>query len=162
MALIRELPEHETIAMASTTDHSIPGWFNVLTTEIELRKAQAYTCLEKIRVEVGHKSFLFRSNIRLARGKQTRLRGYAAVASANKVINLNRTIYHQARTALVRLGAPAQVLETLQPLLPVHVKPLKSVYDPNARSQRNKPAPWIWQLDVSGDADNKQYLAERE
>lgn len=113
LALVKELPEHEKIVMASTIREIPRGWANIVNTEIELRKAQAYTSLEKIRVEVGHKSFLFRSNIRLASGKQTRLKSYAAVASANRVININRTIYHQARTALLQLDAPAKTLSLL-------------------------------------------------
>ncbi|TEB32063.1 hypothetical protein FA13DRAFT_1628436, partial [Coprinellus micaceus] len=155
-------PESEVLLMASTTVVLPVGWGAVRTAELELRKAQALGCLEQIRIEVGHKSFLFRSNknLKLGDGKTGRLRGYAAIASANRVINLYRSIYHHARSALSKLKAEPALLAKLQLVQPNDVKPLLSVYLPNARNQRNKPVPWLWALDAFGDITNTSYLAE--
>ncbi|TEB10132.1 hypothetical protein FA13DRAFT_1759812 [Coprinellus micaceus] len=63
-------PELLDIAMLSTVRKLPSVWKTLPQRELELRIAQAYESLHKIRVEVGHKSFLFRSHIRLAREKR--------------------------------------------------------------------------------------------
>jgi hypothetical protein len=154
------LPEDEILLMASTAVTLPNGWTSVRDAELELRKAQAYGCLSQIRLEIGHKSLLLRNNKNRGDGKKGRLRGYATIASCNRVINLYRTIYHRSRSALERLHAPSEVLTKLQWLQPDDIKPLIAVYLPNARDQRNKPVPWLWSVDVFGDTSNQTYLAE--
>ncbi|TEB23531.1 hypothetical protein FA13DRAFT_1567856, partial [Coprinellus micaceus] len=153
-------PELLDIAMPSTVQKLPSVWKTLPQRELELRIAQAYESLHKIRVEVGHKSFLFRSNIRLAREKKERLRGYAGVRSANRVINLFRGHYDIARWSIIRLKAPASITSKLKVLLPHHVRALPAIYDHKVRGERNKPAPWIWGIDVAGDAMAEPYLEE--
>ncbi|TEB21141.1 hypothetical protein FA13DRAFT_1757635 [Coprinellus micaceus] len=153
-------PELLDIAMPSTVRKLPSVWKTLPQRELELRIAQAYESLHKIRVEVGHKSFLFRSNIRLAREKKERLRGYAGVRSANRVINLFRGHYDIARWSIIRLKAPASITSKLKVLLPHHVRALPAIYDHKVRGERNKPAPWIWGIDVAGDAMEEPYLEE--
>lgn len=155
-------PELLDIAMPSTVRKLPSVWKTLPQRELELRIAQAYESLHKIRVEVGHKSFLFRSNIRLAREKKERLRGYAGVRSANRVINLFRGHYDIARWSIIRLKAPASITSKLKVLLPHHVRALPAIYDHKVRGERNKPAPWIWGIDVAGDAMAEPYLEECE
>ncbi|EAU89764.2 hypothetical protein CC1G_12722 [Coprinopsis cinerea okayama7 len=57
--------------------------------ELQLRIAQAEETLENIRAEIGHKSFLYRSNVRLAKGKKQKTRGYAAVSGVDKQLRLH-------------------------------------------------------------------------
>ncbi|KAG2007524.1 hypothetical protein CC2G_015218 [Coprinopsis cinerea AmutBmut pab1-1] len=72
-----EAPDPEDV------DIPLPSSFDRLPTlmrsagrkEIKLRVAQANDALEAIRTEIGHKSYLFRSNIRLADGKKQKTRG---------------------------------------------------------------------------------------
>ncbi|TEB21105.1 hypothetical protein FA13DRAFT_1757652 [Coprinellus micaceus] len=146
-------PELLDIAMPSTVQKLPSVWKTLPQRELELRIAQAYESLHKICVEVGHKSFLFRSNIRLAREKRN-------VRSANRVINLFRGHYDIARWSIIQLKAPALITSKLKILLPHHVRALPAIYDHKVRGERNKPAPWIWGIDVAGDAMAEPYLEE--
>ncbi|KAF6764374.1 hypothetical protein DFP72DRAFT_986402 [Ephemerocybe angulata] len=154
------LPEYIKIPLPSLVTHIPSCWTQLTSSELKLRLAQCHDCISRIRLEVGNKSFIFKSNIRLATGKKDRLRGYAAVASSNRVVNYQRAIYTQARWCLPRLGCSSGNLLKLKEISPNDVKAIPVVYNPQARNQRNKPLPWIWALDVAGDAANAAHLAE--
>ncbi|KAF5325617.1 hypothetical protein D9611_000333 [Ephemerocybe angulata] len=154
------LPEYVQLALPSTVKDRPTNWKSVAKKERELRGAQAFDCLEKIRLEVGHKTFLFRANIQLAYGKKERLRGYSAVASSNRAINYLRAVYRQCRWALTELGGSERLLQELRPLAPTDVKAIVRLYDNSVRNQRNSPPPWIWALKLEGDPNSQRYLEE--
>ncbi|KAG2021205.1 hypothetical protein CC2G_006460 [Coprinopsis cinerea AmutBmut pab1-1] len=130
--------------------------------EIKLRVAQATDALEEIRTEVGRKSYLYRSNIRLADGKKQKTRGYAAVKASNQAMRMAIRIYDQARWALSRLGASTDLLEELKPITKEDTKAITSVYKPNAAGESRTKLSWIWGINVGKDSQNSPYLEERE
>ncbi|TEB06358.1 hypothetical protein FA13DRAFT_1760159 [Coprinellus micaceus] len=140
------------IPMPSTVRSLPQVWKTIQSREIELRTAQAHECLHKMRVEIGHKLFLFPI--------QHPLRGYAAVNNANRVINLYVANYNVARWSLLRLRAPEPTTSQLRILLPTHLRALPAIYDHKMRGERNKSASWIWSVDVAGDALAEPYLDE--
>ncbi|EAU83280.2 hypothetical protein CC1G_13152 [Coprinopsis cinerea okayama7 len=128
--------------------------------EIRLRIAQANDALEGIRTEIGHKSFLYRSNIRLADGKKQKTRGYQAIKAADSSLRHHLRLYNQSRWALNRLGAKPSTLERYRPIVREDTKAITAVYQPNAPGQSKATLSWIWSLDVKGDSDNSIYLNE--
>ncbi|EFI26719.1 hypothetical protein CC1G_15640 [Coprinopsis cinerea okayama7 len=128
--------------------------------ELKLRIAQADDALEAVRVEIGHKSYLYRSNIRLAEGKKQKTRGYTAVKSVNRSIRDHVRSYNQARWAMHRLGADDTLKLRYRAIKPEDTRAVTAIYKPNARGERNKPLPWIWNMDVAGDSTKSEYLEE--
>ncbi|KAG2005829.1 hypothetical protein CC2G_002197 [Coprinopsis cinerea AmutBmut pab1-1] len=128
--------------------------------ELKLRIAQADDALESVRIEIGHKSYLYRSNIRLANGKQQRLRGYSAVKAVDKSMRLYIKAYNRARWALGRLGAEEETRQRYKEVKREDTRAITAVYEPNARNQRNVALSWIWTMDVEGDSANSEYLEE--
>ncbi|EAU88973.2 hypothetical protein CC1G_10669 [Coprinopsis cinerea okayama7 len=128
--------------------------------ELKLRIAQADDALENIRTEVGHKSYLYRSNIRLAEGKKQKTRGYTAVKLVNNSLRDHIKVYNQARWAMRRLGADTTTLLHYRAIKPDDIRAVTAIYQPNARGQRNKSLSWIWNLNVSGDSQKSEYLEE--
>ncbi|KAH6888763.1 hypothetical protein BKA70DRAFT_1235295 [Coprinopsis sp. MPI-PUGE-AT-0042] len=128
--------------------------------EIKLRVAQADDFLENIRTDIGHKSFLYRSNIRLAEGKRLKTRGYDTINAVDANLRLNIKIYHQARWALRRLCVGSEILNRYRKITKPDTWAITSVYQPNARGLRNEHMSWIWTIDVDRDCQKSEYLEE--
>lgn len=138
-----------------------PELLNARSKEIELRVGQADEALEGIRQEICHKSYIYRTNVRLAANKKARLRGYDAANAADRAMRHHVRIYKQARWALDALQAPPAAMDRFQVLQDSDLQALKSIYEPNARGQSNIRIPWIWNLTPSAESDS-EYLDERK
>ncbi|KAH6906278.1 hypothetical protein BKA70DRAFT_1497792 [Coprinopsis sp. MPI-PUGE-AT-0042] len=132
----------------------------IVDKELKLRVAEANDALEGVREDIGHKSFLYRSNIRLAEGKQQKTRGYAAVRNVNASMRFHIKVYNHARWALSRLGADPALMSYFKPISKEDTKAITAIYKPNARGERNKKVSWIWSMAEQGHEVNSQYLAE--
>ncbi|EAU83220.2 hypothetical protein CC1G_11681 [Coprinopsis cinerea okayama7 len=152
--------ENVKIPLPSSFDSTPPSMERARGKELRLRIGQAEDALESVRTEIGHKSFLYRSNIRLAEGKQQKTRGYASVKAVNNDLRRYIKIYHQARWALTRLGADADTLARYRQIKTEDTKAITAIYSPNARGQRNVSLSWIWTLNVQGDSMKSEYLEE--
>ena len=130
--------------------------------EIALRVAQAENALEGVRREIGHKSFLFRNNIALANNKATKTRGYSAIKVADAELRKHVQIYNQARHALFALKSSQEICERYKELKKDELRPLKSVYEPNARGQTRVNLAWFWTIQVGSDSDGSEYMSECE
>ena len=128
--------------------------------EIQLRIAQAEEALEGICHEIGHKSYLYRKDIRLAESTSQKTRGYAAVHAADRNLKQHLRVYEQAKWALQKLGAVKSVLQRFQVILPEHVVALTAIYKPNDSGHRNDSLPWFWKMNVAGDSSTSEYMEE--
>ncbi|PPQ79182.1 hypothetical protein CVT26_000453 [Gymnopilus dilepis] len=128
--------------------------------ELTLRISQAENALEGVRREIGHKSFLFRNNIRLSESKVMKTRGYAAVKAADQELKRHVRIYNQARDAILNLQAPGPTMGRYKELKSEHLVALKAVYDPNARGQGKVTLSWIWNMNVGTDSESSEYMEE--
>ncbi|KAG2017263.1 hypothetical protein CC2G_006788 [Coprinopsis cinerea AmutBmut pab1-1] len=155
-------PEDLDIPLPSSFDRLPALMKSASRKEIKLRVAQANDALEAIRTEIGHKSYLYRSNIRLADGKKQKTRGYAAVKAANQAIRLSIRVYEQARWALQRLGATTDTLARFKPIVKEDTRAITAIYRPNEPGQTKSRLSWIWGVDVQGDSSNSPYLEELE
>ncbi|KAH6913567.1 hypothetical protein BKA70DRAFT_1218493 [Coprinopsis sp. MPI-PUGE-AT-0042] len=153
-------PEEAEIPLPSSFDTLPNSLKSARRKEIKLRIAQANDTLEAIRSEIGHKSYLYRSNIRLAEGKKQKTRGYDAVKSADNVMRHNIRLYSQATWALERLQAPTDVIARFKKIEREDTKAITTVYKPNLRGQSNIQLSWIWTMDVQGDSQDSVYLEE--
>lgn len=138
-----------------------PELLNARYKEIQLRLAQADEALEGIRREICHKSYIYRTNVRLAANKKGKQRGYDAANAADRALRHHVRVYKQARWALGTLQAPPALTERFQVLQDSDLEALKSIYMPNARGQSTTRIPWIWKVTPSMDSDS-EYLEERQ
>ncbi|KAG2003780.1 hypothetical protein CC2G_004358 [Coprinopsis cinerea AmutBmut pab1-1] len=154
------LPSSTSVQSATTNLFAFQALRQAREKELKLRIAQADDALEGVREEIGHKSYLYRSNIRLAEGKKQKTRGYAAVRSVNRSLRDYIRSYNQARWAMHRLGADDSLKLRYRTIKPEDTRAVTAIYKPNARGQRNKPLPWFWNLDIAGDSTKSDYLEE--
>ncbi|KAH6867699.1 hypothetical protein BKA70DRAFT_1379996 [Coprinopsis sp. MPI-PUGE-AT-0042] len=148
------------IPLPSSFDELPPSLSNALHKEAALRIVQANDALEGVRSDIGHKSFLYRSNIRLADGKKQCTRGYAAVKATDKSMRHHIRMYNQAVWALKRIGADAAVLEGFRPITGRDTKAITAIYKPNAIGQSQTTLSWIWTVGVQAGGADSPYLEE--
>ena len=148
------------LPLPSTFSGRIPPELKAAT-EIEwkLRISQAEEALEGIRREICHKSYIYRSNVKLVGNKKGKQRGYAALHVADRALRHHIRIYKQARWSLQQLDSTSDDLDRLRELTNSDLQPLKSIYLPNDRGQSTIPIPWIWKLHVAEGLES-EYLGE--
>ena len=127
--------------------------------EIELRIAQAEEALEGVRREICHKSYIYRTNIRLATNKKGKTRGYAALHSADHNLRHYMRVYRLAKWSLERLKAPPTILSRFRELSEADIQPLKTIYMPNVSGQSLVSVPWIWKICIE-EGSESEYLNE--
>ncbi|KAH6869445.1 hypothetical protein BKA70DRAFT_1379648 [Coprinopsis sp. MPI-PUGE-AT-0042] len=159
------LSQHEcedvTIPLPSSFASPLPMSMEaIVNKELKLRVAEANDALEGVREDIGHKSFLYRSNIRLAEGKQQKTRGYAAVRNVDASMRFHINVYNHARWALGRLRADAALMSYFKPISKDDMKAITAIYKPNARGERNKKVSWIWTMAGQQQEVHSKYLAE--
>lgn len=93
--------------------------------------AQAEEALAGICHEIGHKSYLYWKDIRLAETTAQKTQGYDAVHAADRNLKQHLWVYEQAKWALQKLGAAKAVLQRFQAILPEHMVALMAIYKPN-------------------------------
>ncbi|RXW11923.1 hypothetical protein EST38_g13931 [Candolleomyces aberdarensis] len=153
--------EHFLLPLPSCLDTRPIGWSHVADVEEELRVGQANEALEALRVEIAHKSYLYRANRGAAStGKKAKTRSYNAIGKVDRVIRNHVKRYDAAVWALDRLGVRSKY-PMFQEIKPEHTKAVTNVYDPNARGQRNISLSWIWMNNAnSNSSENVAYVAE--
>ena len=154
--------EKMELLLPSTFPGELPQEFqSAAKKEIELRIAQAEESLEGVRREICHKSYIYRTNVRLAANKKGKIRGYAALHAADRSLRHHIRVYRQAKWSLERLKAPRAVLSRFLELRDADIQPVKAIYMPNARGESTVPVPWIWKINILEGTDS-EYLNECE
>ena len=156
-----DVEKMDLLLPSSWPDRMPPELLKARYNEIQLRLAQADEALEGIRREICHKSYIYRTNVRLAANKKGKQRGYDAANAADRAMRHHVRVYKQAHWALLALQAPPALTERFQVLQASDLQALKSIYLPNARGQSNTRIPWIWKLTPSAESDS-EYLEERQ
>jgi hypothetical protein len=121
--------------------------------EIRLREGQLNDSLHHIRIALGHKSYLFRNEVRPARSQRLKTRAWQGVHNVESMVQHHASVYTRARKAMVDLGADAPLLERYKVLTRQDLSVKTSVIAPQVRGQRNKSLPWFWTMDVRRDTD---------
>jgi hypothetical protein len=121
--------------------------------ELRLREGQLNDSLHHIRIALGHKSYLFRNNVRPARTQRLKTRAWAEVHAVESTVQHHARVYNRARQAMLDLGAETSLLDRYKVLERQDLRIDTAVIAPNVRGQRNKSLPWFWSMDVQRDAD---------
>lgn len=121
--------------------------------ELRLREGQLNDSLHHIRIALGHKSYLFRNNVRPARTQRLKTRAWAEVHGAESTVQHHARVYNRARKSMVDLGADASLLDRYKVLEHQDLRIDTTVIAPDMRGQRNKQLPWFWSMDIRRDTD---------
>lgn len=130
--------------------------------EIELRIGQADDGLEKLRLALGHKSLLLRTEVRNSQSQRTSTRAWAQVHHLDAKVRKHVRCYHRARHALQSLDANATILERLRPIESDDLKMSGDVVEENRVGQRSDTLAWFWRLEGTGDNQDDSWMNECE
>lgn len=148
------LAELDPVPLPSSFDKLPVALNRAAGLEKELRVAQAEEALEGLRVDIGHKSFLYLENRDWATGKRERTRGYDRINAVEASMRGRIRKYECARWALTRLGVASEYPQ-FQPISRADTKAVTAVYDPNKRGDRNAGMSWIWRrYRIEGGSDS--------
>ena len=128
--------------------------------ELRLREGQLNDSLHHIRIALGHKSFLFRHDIRPARTQRLKTRAWAGVHAVELTVQHHARVYIRGRKAMVDLEAGSNLLDRYQVLSRQDLSVKTSVIAPQVRGQRNKSLPWFWTMDVRRDTDVGEWMED--
>ena len=126
---------------------------DLATTELRLREGQLNDTLHQIRLALGHKSYLFRNDVRPARTQRLKTRAWGEVHAVESTVQHHARVYNRARQSMLDLDAEAPLLDRYKALERQDLRINTTVIAPNVRGQRNKSLPWFWSMDVRRDAD---------
>ena len=112
--------------------------------EARLRVAQANESIHKIRLALGFKSAIFRTQVRTANSQQKKTRAWNAVKSVDTTVHEHARIYTLACDAyrVIRQAYPKG--PDLPPLVPHDLHVATLVLGSDKVGQRNKQQSWIW------------------
>lgn len=113
--------------------------------ELRLRQQQASRILLSIRTTIADKSFQYSHVLRVAPRKSVKTRARSVIAKLNSKIATYSCIYTRCRSAMVRLGADAAILDRFQLLTRADVKASTALLNPNIPGSSSIRLSWIWQ-----------------
>ena len=121
--------------------------------ELRLLEGQLNDSLHHIRIALGHKSYLFRNDVRPARTQRLKTRAWAEVHAVESTVQHHARVYNRARQSMLNLSADASLFDRYKALERQDLKIGTTVIAPDVRGQRNKSLPWFWSMDIQRDAD---------
>lgn len=133
---------------------------DLVKAELCLRQGQLNDALHHIRISLGHKSYLFRNDVRPARTQRLKTRAWAEVHAAESTVQHHARVYMRARQAILDLGASTFLLDRYKVLTKQDLSVKTSVISPQVRGQRNKTLPWFWTMDVRRDTDVGEWMED--
>ena len=157
--------EHISLNLPSHWGHD---WCNknsaedLAKAELRLRQGQLNDTLHHIRISLGHKSYLFRNDVRPARTQRLKTRAWAEVHASESTVQHHARVYMCARQAIVHLGAGPSLLDQYKVLTRKDLSVKTSRIAPHVRGQRNQSLPWFWTMDVRRDADVGEWMEDCE
>jgi hypothetical protein len=128
------------------------GVKSLATKEAKLRYAQAHDSIHRIRLALGFKSALFRTQVRAARTQQTKTRAWTAIHGVDTTVHEHARNYSMARDAYLKVQDASGDLPELPLLRPTDLRTNTAILGAAQVGQRNKQLPWIWSFGIS----NKQ------
>lgn len=130
------------------------GIVDLAAKEAELRIAQANESIHMIRLALGFKSAIFRTQVRSANSQQKKIRAWKNVKSIDATVHEHARIYSMARDAyeVIRHSLPKQTdLPKLDPS-DLHVATL--ILGSDKTGQRNLQTSWIWGFGRTAEDDD--------
>jgi hypothetical protein len=112
--------------------------------EARLRHAQANDSIHRIRLALGFKSAIFRTQVRPAKTQKTKTRAWNAVHSVDTTVNEHARIYSMARDSYRTIREAYPSGPDLPELQPNDLHIATMVLGSNQAGQRNTQKSWIW------------------
>ncbi|KAN0128148.1 hypothetical protein V8E53_014063 [Lactarius tabidus] len=139
------------------THHSM----SLAAKEAQLRVAQANDSIHKIRLALGYKSAIFRTQVRSAKSQQKKTRAWNAVKSVETTVHENARIYSMAHNAYRTLRQAYPTGPDLPQLLPNDLHIATLVLGSEQTGQCNKQQSWIWSFGQTTE-DNGTWMDDFE
>jgi hypothetical protein len=117
--------------------------------EAKLRYAQANDCIHRIRLALGFKSALFRTQVRAARSQKTKTRAWTAVQGVETTVHEHARNYSVARDAYLKVQGASGDLPELPLLRRTDLRVNTAILGAAEVGQRNKQLPWVWSFGTS-------------
>jgi hypothetical protein len=136
------------------------GHIHAVKHELRLRIGQANDALQELRVQLGHKAFLFRTSIRKANSQRKKTRAFSFKDSIESLVKLQYFKYSSARSAMIQLGASEDILKKYQTITKADLKITTIAHDPSIHGQRNSALPWFWTMDADQAAAESDWMLE--
>ena len=128
--------------------------------ELRLRAGQCNDSLQGVRLALGKKAFLFRTQIRPNGPKTGKTRPWDTIHSTDHSLRLYAQIYRSAREAMIALPESAELLARYELLKTEHLKTSTTLLDPAESGWKHAELPWFWYLDVAGDSVTSDQMKE--
>jgi len=112
--------------------------------EAKLRYAQANDSIHRIRLALGFKSALFRTQVRVAHTQQTKTRAWTAVQGVDTMVHEHAWNYSMARDAYLKVQHASGDFLELPPLHLMDLRVNTAILGSAQVGQWNKQLPWIW------------------
>ena len=122
--------------------------------ELKLRQGQANDCLERLRLALVHKALLFRTRVRNASSIKEKTKAWDDVKTARRQVDKHVRGYHRARSAMVRLGADAELLEKYLLIERKDLAISGDITNEKRLGQRNDKLSWFWGAGRDLNANN--------
>lgn len=150
------LPEHLAISLPSTvTPEEEDEAFNALCLkEQQLRVGQANDALHRVRLGIANRSVMLRTTMRDQREQRVVTRNWGKVHRLAHSATRAARVYELARKALLRLGAPDNVMAPYKVLTSADLKAETAKFDFNSLGSRNVGASWLWGMHEDSANEN--------
>lgn len=122
------------------------GLKDLIKEEVQLRIGQANDSLEKLKTHLGHKSILYRMNLRSSTSVRTDTRSQQDIRRVSLKIARNVRSYHRARKSLSQLEASQDILQKYQLVKPDELGLSKDITEENRFGQSSDMLPWFWRI----------------
>jgi hypothetical protein len=132
--------------------------------EIQLRQGQANDALAALRLELGYKALLFRSDVRNSKDTKGKTRAWGKVRRSSREVQKHLLCYKRARKALQSLGASSEILDKYKEIGDEDLKVNSDMVEENRFGQRNYKLAWFWRLgpEVQSDTVDDGWMEECE
>lgn len=143
------MPETKALALPSSLapgEIERLGLDELAGKEAALRQGQINDALEGLRMALGEKSLLFRTQVRNSKSQRTSLKAWDNVNKQDVVAKRHKRAYDNARKALIRLDIDRDYLSTLREITPEDMKMAGDVTEENRVGQRSSTLAWFWRL----------------
>ncbi|KAH9007762.1 hypothetical protein EDB83DRAFT_2236202 [Lactarius deliciosus] len=117
--------------------------------EAKLQYAQANDSIHRIRLALGFKSALFRTQVRGAQTQKTKTRAWTAVQNVDTTVHEHARNYGMARDAYIKVQQASDGSLELPPLHATDLRVKTAILGAAEVGQRNTQLPWIWSFGTS-------------
>jgi hypothetical protein len=144
-----KMPETKSLALPSSLapgEIDRLGLVDLARQEAALRRGQINDALEGLRMALGEKSLLYRTDVRNMKSQRTSLRAWQNVNKQDAIARQHKRAYDRARKALIQLDIDREYLSTLFDITPEDMKMSGDVTEENRIGQRSSTLAWFWRL----------------